>query len=100
MDTKLLIFLFIALMGFVYLESVLFFRIIKFLVNKLVLIKTFAAGLPIEMNQPEDDKPCVPNYPDDDFGPGTIEDTLPPEAQDEEFKEELKTGDELEEVGI
>jgi len=96
-DIQLLIFLFIVLLGFVYLESILFFKVIKYLVEKIVLIKTFAAGLPIQADQNLETEPYVPNFPDEDFGEG---DFITRDEPEDEFSEELPPGDELEEVGI
>jgi len=96
-NTQLLIFLFIVLLGFVYLESILFFKVIKYLVEKIVLIKTFAAGLPIQKDEKLAGMPYVPVYPDDDFGEGEIATEEEPE---DEFSEDLKPGDELSEAGV
>jgi len=96
-NTQLLIFLFIVLLGFVYLESILFFKVIKYLVEKIVLIKTFAAGLPIQEDERPVGIPHVPVYPDEDFGEGEIITGQDPE---DEFDEDLKPGDELRETGV
>ena len=97
MDTRLLFSLLIALFIFLYLESILFFKVIKYLVEKIVLIKTFAAGLPIQADQNLETEPYVPNFPDEDFGEG---DFITRDEPEDEFSEELPPGDELEEVGI
>jgi len=94
---QILSLLFIALMIFVCLESFLFFRVIKYLVEKIVLIKTFAAGLPIQEDERPVGIPHVPVYPDDDFGEGEMVTEQEPE---DEFSEDLKPGDELDEVGV
>ena len=97
MDTRLLFSLLIALLIFIYLESILFFKVIKYLVEKIVLIKTFAAGLPIQADQNLETESHVPNFPDEDFGEG---DFITGHEPEDEFSEELPPGDELESAGI
>jgi len=84
---------FVTFLAFIVLESILFYKVVKYLTEKIVLIKTFTAGLPVV----EDSSTEIaknPNFPDEDFGEGTV---LSDEREEPEmkFEEKLAVGDEL-----
>ena len=92
MNTTLFIFAFVSFfvfLGFIYLSNSAYIKAIKFLIEKLVAIKTFSAGMPIEETIPVD-TPFVPQFFDDYFGEGEI--------TEEEFDEDLKPGDEIDDA--